>query len=191
MKVCDSSGHTASLYVSMVYMEITALAAHSLKLKGKHAALFVNPLDKTSSYNAAIILGNSPKSSLKIRDDVVTISGPGEYEAAGITMTGTRADTDTIYSITLDDIEILLGTRSGLEKLHQRLQEHAILIVDADSTGDISFVSSLGMNSILFFGEHGAELADSLSHENKKEMTKYAVTRDKLPAETETILLVA
>ena len=68
-------------YASIGYMEITLQSTTSLRIKGKHASVFINPQDKTANYNAAILIGNPLKSSLKIREDVVVIDGPGEYEA--------------------------------------------------------------------------------------------------------------
>ena len=59
-------------------MEITVQSTDSLRIKGKTGSVFINPIDKTATYNAAILLGNPAKDSLKIRDDVVVLSGPGE-----------------------------------------------------------------------------------------------------------------
>lgn len=172
-------------------MEISVQNSNALKIKGKHASVFINPQDKTANYNMAIILGNSAKSSLKIRDDVVIIDGPGEYEAGGIKVSGIKADTTTVYSINIDNLDLVLGNREGLEKIYQKLKEHNVALIYSDTPGNVSFATGLGMNSILFFGDSAKEAIDSLAKEGKKELAKYTIASDKLPAETETVLLAS
>lgn len=173
----------------MGYMEISLQSVNSLKIRGKHAALYINPQDKTANYNMAILLGNPAKSSLKIRDDVVIIDGPGEYEAGGIKVTGIKADSASVYSITIDGVELILGDREALEKVHQKVKEHNVALIHAGTFGNTSFAPALGMNAILFFGDKGKETIDTMAKEEKKESNKFSISSDKLPAETETILL--
>jgi len=176
---------------SIGYMEISLTGSNSLKIRGKHAAVYVNPQDKTANYNAAILLGNPAKSLLKIRDDVVIIDGPGEYEAGGIKITGIWSDNQTVYTISIDNLEVLLGDREALEKVYQKLKEHQIAIVYSGSPGGAAFATSLATKALIFTGEHAREVVDSLAKEEKKELTKYVVTAEKLPVETETILLAS
>ena len=172
-------------------MEISLQSTNALKIRGKHAAVFINPQDKTANYNMAILLGKPAKSSLKIRDDVVVIDGPGEYEAGGIKVTGIKADTATVYSINIDGVDVILGDRDGLDKVHQKLKEHHVALINANTVGNTSFVPSLGMNAVLFFGEMAKETIDTLAKDEKKESTKYTIAAEKLPTETETILLTS
>lgn len=175
----------------MGYMEISLQGLNSLKIRGKHAAIFINPQDKTSSYNAAVILGNPLASTLKIRDDVVIINGPGEYEAGGIKITGTKAETNVVYSISLDNVDLLVGDRADIEKTFQKLKEYQIVIIHAGDVGTATFAPSLGINAVLFFGEHAREVVDTVAKDQKKETTKYVISGDKLPTERETVLLVS
>jgi len=175
----------------MGYMEISVQNTNSLKIRGKNAAVYINPQDKTSSYNMAILLCNPSKSNLKIKDEVVIIDGPGEYEAGGIKVSGLRSESETVYTINLDNIDILLGSSVALDKIHQKLKEHNIAIVCAESLGNVAFATSLGMNALLFFGDKAKEAIDSLAKEEKKTLAKYVITSDKLPVEAETILLTS
>ncbi len=172
-------------------MEISVQDKNSLKIRGKHAAVYINPQDKTANYNMAILIGNPPKSSLKIKDDVVVIDGPGEYEAGGIKVSGMRSENGTVYSITLDNVDLILGDRDGLEKVHQKLKEHNVALVHAGSVGNTSFATSLGMNALLFFGDNAKDVIDTLAKDEKKELSKYTISSEKLPTETETILLAS
>lgn len=172
-------------------MEISVQGFDSLRIRGKHAALFINPQDKTSSYNAAILFGHPAVSSLKIRDDVVIIDGPGEYEAGGIKITGIKSEENVVYSIALDNIDILIGDRGSIEKIQQKLKEYHVVIIRAGDEGNASFAPSVGMNAVVIYGEHARAVADTVAKDEKKETTKYVLTGDKLPAETETILLTS
>lgn len=176
----------------MGYMEITVQSAASLKIKGKYASVFINPQDKTANYNAAILIGNPVKSSLKIREDVVTIDGPGEYEAGGIKISGIKTDSQTVYTLSIDNLDLVIGTKEALEKVHQKLQEQAVAIIQADTIeGDTSFISSLGLNARIFYGTKARELADIFAKDTKKESSKYVITAEKLPLEAESVLLVS
>lgn len=175
----------------MGYMEITVQSVNSLKIKGKHASVFINPQDKTANYNMAILLGNPAKSNLKIREDVVVIDGPGEYEAGGIKVSGIKAESSTVYSINIDNVDVVVGNRDALEKVHQKLKEHNVALINADTSGNASFATGLGMNANLFFGEQAKATIDTIAKDEKKELGKYVISSDKLPAETETVLLTS
>jgi hypothetical protein len=170
-------------------MEISVQDTNSLKIRGKHAAVYINPHDKTANYNMAILIGNPSRSSLKIKEEVVIIDGPGEYEAGGIKVSGIKSETGTVYTITVDNIDLLLGDRDGLEKIYQKLKEHHVAVIHAGTVGNTSFATSLGMKALLFFGEKAKESIDSLAKDEKKELAKYTISSDKLPTEPETILL--
>lgn len=170
-------------------MEITIQAANSLKIRGKNASLYVNPQDKSATYNAAILLFSPSKSSLKINEEAVVIDGPGEYETGGIKISGIRAGKHTAYSLTVDDIEIVLGDIKTLEKLHQKIKEHNIALIYSPEEESASFATSIATNALLFYGENAEQVVDSLAKEEKKVTPKYQATLQKLPTETETVLL--
>ena len=170
-------------------MEISLVGVNSVKLRGKRAAVTINPLEKNSITNAAIILGKADRSLLKIREDIVTIEGPGEYETGGIKITGIQNGTDTIYSITIDNISILVGKLAEVEKIHQKLQEHNVALLLAESPQDGAFTSGLASNALLFYGQHAPDIAKTLAKDGLKEMNKYQISQDKETTEIETVLL--
>lgn len=185
---CWTASHA---YASMGYMEISLVSANSIKLKGKHATLLINPQDKSATYNVAVLFGNPPKSSLKLHTDIVTIDGPGEYEAGGIKISGVKADGETAYSFRVDGVDLLLGSLANLEKVHQKMKEHHVALVAVETEGNSSFVSALATHALMFFGPQAQSVVDTLAKEEKKVTTKYSISADKLPGETETILLAS
>lgn len=168
-------------------MEIALLTKSGLRVKGKVATLAIDPQDK-ATYNA-ILLMNKKADEITLSEETVLISGTGEYEVGGIKMSGTRVDGTTIYSMHVDGVSVLIGSLNSLEKLHSKLQEHNIVIINCQEAGNASFVTSLTENVTIFYGEKAAEVAQAFGKENVKSMNKYSSTKDKLPAEVETILL--
>ena len=104
-------------------------------------------------------------------------------------MSGTRVDNATIYSMSVDGVSVLVGPLNALEKIHNKLQEHNIVVVNCSEEGNASFITSLTENVTIFYGEKASEVAQAFGKENIKPMNKYSSTKDKLPAEVETILL--
>lgn len=170
-------------------MEITIVSDHSIKLRGKNASVFVNPVDKAAQVNAAIILAPFEKKNMKLKDDVVVITGPGEYEAGGIKINGTKSAGKTVFSINIDGVDIALGDISALDALHQKMKEHHVLLALSDETHSASFTSTIATHVVGFFGAQAAAVVDTVAKEQKKIVSKYQISVDKLPTETETLLL--
>jgi len=168
-------------------MEIALLQKSGLRIKGKQATVAVDPQDK-SFYEAILTIEKSPEEITK-QENVIVISGTGEYEIGGIKMTGTQSETGMIYSLAVDSVEILIGKLDSLDKMQHKLKEHHIVIVDCNAEGSASFITSLTENVVIFYGEKAKEVAASFGKENVKELNKYSTTKDKLPAEVETVLL--
>jgi len=171
----------------MGYMEIALLPNASLRIKGKHATFGIDPQDK-SQYNAIILFTKTLK-EIQLQEETVIVAGVGEYEVGGIKMTGTKSEEDVAYSMNVDGVEVLLGKINSLEKLQHKLKEHNIIVVYCDTVVDASFLTSLVSSVIIFYGEKAPELSQTFGKESTKQMAKYSVTLDKLPAEVETILL--
>jgi len=170
-------------------MEIALLPKNGLKIRGKYASILVDALDKTVLYSAIILLDCDTKTSAMQGGDGVLIEGPGEYEVGGIKIKGYRHDALVAYSLNVDGIDVLLGTIEALEKMQQKLKEHNIIVVAANSVIDSSFVTGLASNAVIFYGEKGNEVVKGFATETVKMLAKYQVTKDKLPQEMETVLL--
>jgi len=167
-------------------MEIAILPKSGLKIKGKRATFAIDPQDK-SDYEAVLLLNNN---QIDIKSDSgVIISGPGDYEIGGIKMTAIRTEQDLIYSMHVDSVSVLLGNLSALDKIHSKLQEHNIVVANCKENANASFITTLAENVIIFCGEKSGEVVNGFGKENVKTMNKYSSTKDKLPAEVETILL--
>lgn len=168
-------------------MEIAILPKNSLRIKGKNAQLAIDPQDKNESN--AVLVFSIPQEKINSKDSEVVINGPGEYETGGIKITGTKNEEDLVYSMIVDSVSILLGKVSTLEKLHNKLKEANILVVNCDVASDAAFLTSLVVNVMLLYGEKSSEVGRAVGGDNVVHLSKYASTIDKLPAEVETVIL--
>ena len=171
----------------MRYMEIVSLPKYSIRIKGKQAAVVVNPIGKSDG-NASIILQGSSQSRYSPRDGVI-IASPGEYEVAGMKIKGSNIDDTLSFSISVDSVDVLLGKLTTFEKSHSKLSEHDIVIVDVDAVIDPSFITSLSGHIIILTGEKASEVVDTFIKDNVSKLQKFSSTKEKLPQEVETILL--
>ncbi|HWY80185.1 MAG TPA: hypothetical protein VNW29_07545 [Candidatus Sulfotelmatobacter sp.] len=169
----------------MGYMEIALLPNSVLRIKGKNATFVVNPQGAVVA-NAALLL--DPNAEYE-SEEVVTLSGAGEYEIGGAKLTGLRNEKSVLYSIHIDGMDVAVGTIILLSEMQHKLKEHNLIIVNCENIIDASFLTSLAVNAVIFYGEKATEVAQGFEKEKLKTMNKYTASLGKLPAEMETILL--
>ena len=168
-------------------MEITSVSPESFRIKGKQSSLFVNGSNQAGS--AVLLLGNLALSKVKTYTDDLLIEGAGDYEVGGIKIEAVSSVGKVVYTLSVDGIDVMVGTVKALEALQKVLKETNIVIVFADEVVDASFVTSFSPAVALFFGEHAEESAKSLAKDNLQKTAKYQITRDKLPQEMESYIL--
>jgi hypothetical protein len=172
----------------MRYMEIALLPHNGIKIKGKTASIAVDYPDK-NVYQAVLLLVKTQKKESFLEDQLV-LCGSGEYETGGVKITGISSQTDVIYSLVIDGITLLVGNLSAFVALQSKLQEHNVVLVSCDIVENASFLTTLGTNAVLFYGEKAGESIQSFGKENVKQSNKISyANKDKLPTEMETILL--
>ena len=91
----------------MNYMEIVLLTQNSIRIKDKQASFVVDPQEKVSA-DAYLLLKN-PAHVVKAEEETVIISGPGEYEIGGVKLSGIRAETNSVYSLNVGGVAVLVG----------------------------------------------------------------------------------
>jgi hypothetical protein len=174
-------------------MEIQVLPKNSIRIKGRHGSIGINPTGKHDQFNAVIFIGKSAASQDASidADGILVINGPGEYEISGIKISGVRIKSDTVYSVTVDGVESIIGTIHAISNGLQKTKEHHIVIIDTDESMDAAFVTSVASNAVVFYGDHALEVVNKLAKENIKHTAKYQASADKLPSEMETVLLAS
>lgn len=168
-----------------LHMEI-ALVEGGIKLKGKAASISINSSKDLSSYQAFLSLMKLEKLP---KGEILMIDGAGEYEISGIKISGVGSDQEVVYTLTIDSVIVTVGTLTALEKLHSKLPEAHVVVVDAVSDGNPAFVSAISTNAVIFTGMFGKTVAEKVAKTGLQEMNKYQIAADKLPTEMQTILL--
>lgn len=188
-------------------MEITYLGKTGFKVKGKSVSLALNPqVEKLGRVIPDIIISENIKEALP---DSFIVRGPGEYEVKGVNIHGhtitprTEENSRTVvYQITLDNVTLLYGEHlidNLPESKLKDLDDIDILIIPAISAngekakhiGEI--ISQIEPSIVLPMGQNGnEEILKELAKEFGKEITqteKLTTTKDKLPTETEVVVL--
>ena len=173
-------------------MEIALVAENALRIKGKQGAVVVDPssaLRTKTQADAVIVFANTTDLSFgKIEEHRVIISGPGEYEIAGMKISGTRVLDTFLYELRFDGLSILLAKAGRIEGVKEKANQCQVLVLLADATIDPSLVTALEPNAVVLYGEKAVEEAKLLGKSGGA-VEKYSVTGDKLPAEMEVVVL--
>lgn len=171
-------------------MEISYIDEGAVRIKGKQVTL-ITKLLKNKSKNptdAVLLLGTDRSTDFFDRDAGVIFEGAGEYEIKGTKVTGFKAGESVMYTIRLEGLTLFVGYASGAQAMKDKLHEHDIAVVLADDVLSEAVRGVLNAQVFLFAGEKLAESAKAFDKELTK-VSKYAVTRDKLPTETTYIFL--
>ena len=172
----------------MGYMEIARIASNGLKIKGKTGTIAIDSLDK-GIYQALLVTDMDALGEKETLNEQLIITGPGEYEVAGIKIIGLAVDASSVYILIVDSVTIAIGKLSALQKTQSKLQEHDIVIAKCTSLEPASFLSPLSSHVVILYGDHAPEVAQTFGEEHVQTLGKYSVTKEKLPTEAETILL--
>jgi hypothetical protein len=171
--------------VRMGRMEIAILGKGALRLKGKSASLVVNPASGMTGYNGALIVGKGGASAT----DAVVFDAPGEYEVGGVKISGFRGEESVAFNTTIDNINLLIGDIETLSKVQNKVKEADIVLIVANADLDAAFVSAYESSMIIFTGPAAETVVGKLSKENITKISKVVVTKDKLPVETQFVIL--
>lgn len=179
-------------------MEIQLLGGDTIRLKGKHASLVVDPLktiSKTTADGILILLHESDFVSTKVEGQRVVITGPGGYEVGGVKISVFRQDSYLGYDIHMDGIDIfltqgnLLSKQETMQKIGDKIKECHIVIVHTKEETELVLIPALSPRVSVFYGEKAKESALLLDKDQVKTAQKYQATWERLPSEMEVVAL--
>lgn len=175
-------------------MEIFILTKGCIKIRGKKTSFIVDPLGLKNKNTAdGVIFLNKEETSFekgKIEEFRVIINGPGEYEISNVKISGINFGSEIIYEILMDGLKILLAKSQALEKLKEKRSGYEIVILGVNSEVDESLIASLESRAVVLYPLDGENILQMLGKEIKS-TTKYVAALDKLPEETEIVLLAS
>lgn len=168
-------------------MEISIVDSDSVKIKGKTASFIVNPTKSSDDYHGAFYL-TTDSAKEPLFGQGIAIDSPGEYEIGGVKIKGSQKETGMIYTLSVDGINLIIGSLSTLEKVQGKFQDLSIACVNVDSQTDPSFMSGYASNYIIYFGKNASELCTTFLKGEVEKQSRF-VSPKELPQEMQIILL--
>ncbi len=144
-------------------MEISLVNKTSVKLKGKAASVVIDP---TAKSEAEIVITTKALDSLtldKVEGVRLIISGPGEYEAGGISITGKSSKGQILYQI-IDTSRVMFTTSAGVSTVPDDEEYDCLLIEVVGELKEDSF-ASINAKCVVLFGDLAALSIKSESQE--------------------------
>lgn len=173
-------------------MEVSVVDQDTIRIKGKSVNFLIDPSSSISKTSAdAVIFLNDIKDSdkrlSKVTDYRVVIKGPGSYEVGGARLSCEGEEDELFYSLNVDLLNIFLVRARGLLRQEDKGPCN-ILILNVDADFKESMVSSFEPSVVIFYGEKGDQAAKTLGKEHQT-VSKFSQTLDKLPTDTQVVLL--
>lgn len=131
-------------------MELTSPRNNTLKINTKRGYILVDP--DISEDAKIIILSDGSTTDIQQTKDNLVIYGPGDFEASGILVKGTRGDDNTVYSIDSDEGRMLVASSSSISKLSDEDDFNAV-VVKAVETVDEAALNALSSGLVIVYGD--------------------------------------
>ncbi len=171
-------------------MEVAKIGANGIRIKSKLATLGVNPFGGKTKIlmDGVLLFSKDITTPLDVEGESTIINGPGEYEIKGIKLNGIGKTTVIGYAGKIDGIDVCITTASTLNTTKEGFGEYDMVIVDEDVLLEQSVLAKLNPTVAVLYGQKAEEHVKALGKEITP-VAKYVVTKDKLPAELEVVLL--
>lgn len=131
-------------------MELTSPLTNTLKINTRKGNVLIDP--ENSDDARIIILSDNSKTEISQTPENLVIYGPGDFEAGGILIKGTRGDADTVYSIDTGEGRVLIASSSSVSKLSDE-DDYSAVIVKATDTVDEATLDALSAGLVVVYGD--------------------------------------
>lgn len=171
-------------------MDISIVGKNSIKLKGKLTTFIIDPIQEMpkTSADAIILLNGYPNIDIgRVTDSRLLINGAGGYEVGGTKISGITTSNGTLYRLSIDDLNIIIGRSTETKTEGFNVCEVAVINTDRDFNE--SFVTVLEPKITVLYGDKKIEAAKTLGLENVTLVPKITMTKDKLPEKMEIVVL--
>ncbi|OGH42222.1 MAG: hypothetical protein A3H79_02435 [Candidatus Levybacteria bacterium RIFCSPLOWO2_02_FULL_36_8b] len=180
--------------IGFIAMDITVVSKNIIRIKGKHCALLIGMSNsdslKTKTSADCLLLLNKAGSfdTSKVDGLRLLIKGPGDYEVAGVKISVTDQDSELVYNLQIDGMDLLLGSTDSLAKIKDKLKQCNALILYANSDIDSALITAIEPRVAVFYGEKAIDCVKILG-KVALPVSKITLSTEKLPAEMETVYL--
>lgn len=130
-------------------MELTQPYQNTLKINGKKGYVLFNP---QAAEDAKIIILDDQGDPSQFSDDTLCVYGPGEFEAGGIVVKGTRTEGSTMYEIENGEGRALHVLSDSVGKLSDE-EDFDVVIIKAITPIEEAQLTSLSSGIIVVYGD--------------------------------------
>jgi pyrrolidone-carboxylate peptidase len=172
-------------------MDIQILGEDSLKIKSKKATLAIDPKTSIQKFDAdAILLTGKVGDTSRVTEHRVVINGVGEYEVAGLKIVGIKSEEELVFTLVSDNVRMLVAKASSLKKIStEKIGDCQIVAINADDDVSESTITAMEPNVVVLYGLKAKETAKALGKEDISVSSKASFAEDKLPEETQVLVL--
>lgn len=154
-------------------MDITFASSDTLKVKTKASTFLVH-----TGNNFSIFFENSS----------VVLSGPGDYEVKGIKIAGLGKANLVGFFGKIDNLNICITKSSLIKQAKDQFGEYNLVLLEEDEIIDQTLFAAFNANVVIVFGSKAQDHLKTLGKEVLP-VSKFSISKDKLPAEMEVVLL--
>jgi hypothetical protein len=172
-------------------MDIQILDEKTLKIKCKKTTLVIDPETAMQKLEAdAVLLSNKVGDVSRVTDYRVVIDGVGEYEVSGLKIIAVKGEEDLIFSLVSENVRVLVAKVSSLKQIStEKIGDYQIVIINADTDASESMITAMEPNIVVLYGLKAKETAKALGKEDVSVQAKISFAEDKLPEETQVLVL--
>lgn len=171
-------------------MEVSKFSEQGIKIRSKIATLGIDPVGGKGALDGVLFLDRrTATEKLTVDGDPIIISGPGEYEIKSIKFNGFEKEDTFCYIGRVDNVKICVLYGNSLPKIKELLEECDMCILHTNGPLDAKAVVDLNAKVVILYGSQALDGAKTLGKDALTTVTKYTMTREKLPSEMEVVVL--
>jgi len=172
-------------------MDVQTLGEGSLKIKSKKTTLAIDPATSIQKFDAdAILLTGIEGDINRVTNYRVIIDGVGEYEVSGLKIVGIKAEDGLVFSLISENVRTLVGKVSSLKQISaEKIGDYQVVIINADTDASESMITAMEPSIVVLYGLKAKETAKALGKEAVSVQAKISFAEDKLPEETQVLVL--
>ena len=172
-------------------MDVQTLGEGSLKIKRKKTTLAIDPATSIQKFDAdAILLTGIEGDINRVTNYRVIIDGVGEYEVSGLKIVGIKAEDGLVFSLISENVRTLVGKVSSLKQISaEKIGDYQVVIINADTDASESMITAMEPSIVVLYGLKAKETAKALGKEAVSVQSKISFAEDKLPEETQVLVL--
>lgn len=131
-------------------MELTIPQKNTLKINSKKGCILIDP---DAIEDAKIIIQSDPDAPmLDSTQDTLVIYGPGDFEASGVLIKGSKLDGGVSYSIDADDSRIIFAKSTSISRLTDE-DDYDAVVIKAVEPVEESVLSAISSKLVVVYGD--------------------------------------